>query len=160
MFQKANESLKWAPKLSRPPGLTWLRLTICFYCKAGKSQLYLSTSKHIAKQTTRALPVLSPGPFILSNSVISEPSLFKYLHAHRLHIKSMAGWGKFYKMVGVKQGWPGWREDIKQHIKLSSAFFALPGLGCALQNPQLAQENWLLKARAWTYHQNVNQEEA
>lgn len=111
--RKLMKAWKGAPKWCRHPGLTWLRLTICFYCKSEKGQLYLSTSKPTANQTMTAQLAPSPGPFILSSTVISEPNLLKYLHAPRLHVKSIIGCGKFYKMVREKQGWPGWREDIK-----------------------------------------------
>lgn len=143
MFLKAwKEFQKW----SRAPGLTSLRPTITFCCGVRKAQLHLTTSKLTAKpQIMRALLVLSSAPFILTNTVISEPSPLKYLHSHRLHKKSMAAWGKFYKMVRIMQGWPGWGEGIKCHIKLISAFVALPGLECVPVNPQLAQENWLLR---------------
>ena len=151
MFQKSHESLEGAPKLSRPPWITWLRSTISFYHRIGKAQFRLTPSKLTAKQQImRALLVLSSSPFILSNTVISEPSPLKCLYAHRLHKTSMAGWGKFYKMIRIMQDWSGWREDIKHHIKLSSVFIALPGLGCVPLNLQLAQENWLLRVLVGT----------
>lgn len=129
---------------------TNLRLTISFCCRVRKAQLHLNTSKLTAKQQIMtALFILLSAPLILSNTVISEPRPLKHPHADRLHKKSMAGWGKFYKRIRIMQGWPVWMEN-KHHIKMSSAFAAIPRLWRVPLNPHVDQENRLLRVLVGT----------